>query len=430
MKLFRSAGLRGTVTVPGDKSVSHRALLLGALSEGTTHIHGFLSSADCLSTLRCFSQMGVSIRREGSEVTVEGVGLRGLKAPGKPLDAGNSGTTMRLLSGILAGQDFPVTIGGDASLSRRPMKRIMAPLAAMGCDITSQKGNDCAPLVIHGGKLHGISWKTPVASAQVKSAILLAGLYADGPTTVTEPALSRDHTERMLSACGVSVSQEGTSVTIQPAASLQPQDITVPRDISSAAYFLAAGLLVPGSDILIKNVGINPTRAGILQVAERMGADLTVESFTLAGGEPVADIRVRTSALHATEVGGAEIPTLIDELPVIALMAACAEGTTVIRDAAELRVKESDRIAVMAEGLSKLGARVTATEDGFIIEGGKPLKGAVVNSHGDHRAAMTFAVAGLVAGIRETQILDAQCVNISYPSFFDDLHALEVSKEQ
>ena len=425
MKTSRSSGLRGTVTVPGDKSISHRAVLFGSIAQGSTVVKGFLQGADCLSTVSCFRKLGIEIENEGGIVTVHGKGLHGLCAPSEILDCGNSGTTTRLISGILAGQDFPVTLTGDESIQKRPMKRIIDPLTQMGASITSIRGNGCAPLAIRGGHLHGIRYATPVASAQVKSAILLAGLYADGVTEVIEPSLSRNHTELMLRGFGADISSEGTTASVRPASELYGQDITVPGDISSAAYFIAAGLLVPHSEILIQNVGINPTRAGILTVCRDMGADLTLLNERSAGGEPVADILVRTSDLKATEIGGSVIPALIDELPVIALMACFAQGTTVIRDAAELRVKESDRIAVMTENLSAMGAHIEAAEDGMIIEGGHPLKGAVVDSHLDHRIAMTFAIAGMLAS-KETQVLGAHCVNISYPSFYDDLHRLEI----
>ena len=425
MKLTRSSGLRGTVTVPGDKSISHRAVLFGSIARGTTRVRGFLQGADCLSTISCFRKLGIDIENENGIVTVHGKGLRGLTAPSEVLDCGNSGTTTRLISGILAGQNFESTLTGDDSICRRPMRRIMEPLSLMGAEIESVRGNGCAPLRIRGGRLHGIDYHTPVASAQVKSAILLAGLYADGPTSVTEPSLSRNHTELMLRGFGADISSSGATATLQPGNELTGQEITVPGDISSAAYFIAAGLLIPDSEILIRNVGVNPTRAGILEVCKAMHADLTLLNERVIGGEPVADILVRSSKLQAAEIGGSLIPFLIDELPVIALMACFAEGTTVIRDAAELRVKESDRIAVMTENLSAMKATVTATEDGMIIEGGRPLCGAVVDSHLDHRIAMTFTIAGMLAS-RETQVLGAQCVGISYPSFYDDLHRLEL----
>ena len=366
--------------------------------------------------------MGVSIDNLGDTVLVHGNGLHGLKKPEQVLDCGNSGTTTRLISGILSAQDFSVTLTGDASIQKRPMKRIMEPLSQMGADITSVNGNGCAPLAINGRLLHGIHYQSPVASAQVKSAILLAGLYAKGETKVTEPSLSRNHTELMLKEFGADVRTEDTTAIIQPAEELFAKDIAVPGDISSAAFFLAAGLIIPNSEILIKNVGINPTRDGMIRVCQAMGGDLTLLNVRKTG-EPVADILVRTSSLHGTDIHGDIIPTLIDELPMIAAMACFAEGDTIIRDAAELKVKESNRIAVMVENLSAMGADVEETADGMIIHGGKPLHGAVIDSHLDHRIAMTFAItAALAEG--ETEILGAGCVNISYPNFYQDLKTL------
>lgn len=422
MKFKKCNGLHGEVTIPGDKSISHRSVMFGSLAKGTTKITGFLQGADCLSTISCFQSMGVSIENMGDTVLVHGNGLHGLKKPEQVLDCGNSGTTTRLISGILCAQDFSVTLTGDASIQKRPMKRIMEPLSQMGAEIQSLNGNGCAPLLIQGRSLHGIHYQSPVASAQVKSAILLAGLYADGETRVTEPSLSRNHTELMLKEFGADVRTEGTTAIIQPAKELFAKEIAVPGDISSAAFFLAAGLMIPNSEILIKNVGINPTRDGMIRVCQAMGGDLTMQNIR-ENGEPVADILVRTSNLHGTDIHGSIIPTLIDELPMIAAMACFAEGDTIIRDAAELKVKESNRIAVMVENLSAMGADVEETEDGMIIHGGKPLHGAVIDSHLDHRIAMTFAVtAGMVEG--ETDILGAECVNISYPNFYEDFEHL------
>ena len=423
MKLSPAKSIRGSVTVPGDKSISHRSVMLGSIARGTTEIHGFLEGADCLSTISCFRHMGVDIENKNGVVTVHGKGLRGLSAPSAPLDCGNSGTTTRLISGILAAQDFSAVLTGDASIQKRPMGRIITPLSMMGADIKSIHGNGCAPLHITGSPLHGIHYNSPVASAQVKSSILLAGLYADGETRVTEPYISRDHSERMLSAFGADIHTEGTTAILQPTKQLYGQKILVPGDISSAAFFIAAGLIVPDSEILIKNVGINPTRDGILRVCKAMNADVELLNVNTASGEPTADLLVRSGKLTGTAIEGAIIPTLIDELPVIAAMACYAEGTTVIRDAAELKVKESNRIAVMVENLTAMGADVTETEDGMIIHGGKPLHGAVIDSKKDHRIAMTFAVAALGAS-GETEILDADCVNISYPGFYGDLERL------
>lgn len=422
MKFQKISGLSGEVNVPGDKSISHRAVMFGALAKGKTQITGFLRGADCLSTISCFRQLGISIEENADRILVEGKGLHGLSAPADVLDTGNSGTTTRLISGILAGQKFTSVLNGDASIQKRPMKRIMTPLSQMGASIRSLRGNDCAPLEITGSALHGISYLSPVASAQVKSAILLAGLYADGETSVTEPAVSRNHTELMLKSFGADVRTEGLTAAIQPEPALHGMDILVPGDISSAAYFIAAGCLVPNAEILIRNVGINPTRDGILRVAKEMGADITLlnEKNT---GEPVADLLVRSSRLHGITIGGDIIPTLIDELPVIAVMAAAADGTTVIKDAAELKVKESDRIAVVTENLSAMGCDITAAEDGMIIHGGHELHGAVIGSHSDHRIAMSFAVAAMIAD-GETEIRDADCVRISYPDFYHDMEML------
>ena len=369
MKIKRIKGLKGTVSIPGDKSISHRSIMLGSIAEGTTEVHNFLQGADCLSSIACFRQMGIDIENDGDIVRIHGQGLHGLKRPENILDTGNSGTTTRLMSGILAGQNFDCTINGDASIQSRPMRRIITPLSLMGASIESLRGNDCAPLKITGQKLHGIHYDSPVSSAQVKSAILLAGLYADGETSVTEPVLSRNHTELMLGACGGDIRSEGTTATLRPVKRLEAQKIIVPGDISSAAYFMAAGLIVPDSEICIENVGINPTRDGMVKVCQAMGGNISLENIHDVCGEPVADIVVRSSSLHGTVVEGPIIPTLIDELPIIAVMAAFAEGQTIIRDAAELKVKESDRIAVMAENLSAMGVDITPTEDGMIING-------------------------------------------------------------
>ena len=422
MEIKKLNHLRGQLTIPGDKSISHRAVMFGSLAKGTTRITHFLEGADCLSTISCFRKMGITIEKNSSEVLVHGNGLHGLSAPSEILDEGNSGTTTRLISGILAGQSFSSVLNGDASIQSRPMKRIIAPLTAMGADISSQRGNGCAPLSINGRPLNAIHYNSPVASAQVKSCVLLAGMYADGITSVTEPVLSRNHTEIMLNYFGARVTSDNTTASICPEPSLEAREIQVPGDISSAAYFIAAGLLIPGSEILLKNVGINPTRDGILRVCKAMGADIALlnETFT---GEPTADLLVRTSSLHGTTIGGEIIPTLIDEIPMIAVLAAFAEGTTVIRDAQELKVKESDRIAVMAENLRRMGADVIPTDDGMIIHGGKPLHGASIDSHLDHRIAMSFAVAGAVCD-GSLSIEGGECVNISYPEFYSDLYSL------
>lgn len=423
MKFKPCNRLHGEITVPGDKSISHRSVMFGSIAQGTTEVSNFLQGADCISTISCFRQMGVEIQNQGDTVLIHGNGLRGLKKPDQVLDCGNSGTTTRLISGILSAQNFTVTLTGDASIQKRPMKRIMEPLSLMGAQINSINGNDCAPLEITGQPLHGIHYQSPVASAQVKSAILLAGLYADSNTCVTEPSVSRNHTELMLKSFGADIHTEGTSAIITPADELYGQSIMVPGDISSAAFFLAAGLLVPNSEILIKNVGINPTRDGILRVLKDMGGNITMMNVQMSG-EPTADILVRSSALHGVTIGGEIIPTLIDELPVLAALSCFAEGKTVIKDAAELKIKESNRIEVMVKNLSAMGAKVEETEDGMIIHGGKPLYGAVIDSKLDHRIAMTFAVASCMAE-GETEILGAECVNISYPGFYEDLARLK-----
>lgn len=412
--------LNGEITVPGDKSVSHRAIMLGSLSEGTTEVINFLQSADCLSTIQCFSQMGVTVENKKDVVYIHGNGLKGLKKPKEILDVGNSGTTIRLMSGILSAQEFDVDIAGDASIGKRPMNRIITPLSMMGANITSILHNNCAPLHINGSKLKAIHYQSPVASAQVKSSILLAGLYADGPTSVTEPYVSRNHTELMFQSFGIPLTTTDTTVTVQPVSKLKARKVIVPGDISSAAYFIAAGLIVPNSKVVIKNVGINPTRDGILKVCKQMGAKIKLLNVTDTNGEPTADLIVESSELTGTVIGGSLIPTLIDELPIIAVLACHAKGQTIIKDASELKVKESNRIDIMVKNLSLMGADVTATEDGMIINGGKELHGAKIESYMDHRIAMTFAVASLIS-TGETEILHSECVDISYPNFYSDL---------
>ena len=436
MEIQTAKGLRGEIQIPGDKSISHRSVMFGALAKGTTEITHFLQGADCLSTIGCFREMGIEIENTNKKIIVHGKGLHGLSAPSKILDVGNSGTTTRLISGILSGQPFASTLSGDASLNSRPMNRIMEPLQMMGADIQSKFINGCAPLLINANlpvgekpTLTGIHYHSKVASAQVKSALLLAGLYAEGVTTVTEPNLSRNHTELMLNEFGAQVTTkmnpDGSAViSISPCEELYGHAIVVPGDISSAAYFIAAGLLVPNSELLIQNVGINPTRAGILKVCEAMGANITYLNQRTGNGEPTADLLVKTSSLHGTTIEGALISTLIDEIPVIAVMAAFAEGTTIIKDAAELKVKETDRIWTTTEGLKSLGVDVTPTEDGMIIYGGKPVHGGVINSYLDHRIAMAFAIAGLAAE-GTTTILDSQCVDVSYPDFFQTLEKIQ-----
>lgn len=421
MQIQPCGPLRGEITVPGDKSISHRAVMLGALANGTTHITGFLMGEDCLSTIECFRKMGVEIEMTENEVIVEGVGLHGLCEPEETLYTGNSGTTTRLLCGILAGQPFTATLNGDASIQKRPMGRVIKPLREMGASIEGKNDNYC-PLTLYPSELHGIEYRLPVASAQLKSAILLAGLYAEGQTTVIEPAPSRDHTERMFRALGVEVETEGNTITLEPPEDLHAVDIAVPGDISSAAFFLVAGAIVPGSALTIKNVGVNPTRTGILDVLREMGADIT-ESNLRDDAEPVCDLTVRHSRLHGVEIGGSIIPRLIDELPVLAVAAAFAEGETVIRDAQELKVKESNRIAAMVTELTRAGVDVEETDDGMIIHGGKTPCGASFETYKDHRIAMSLAVLALAAQT-SSRINDPEVVSISYPDFFHTLETL------
>lgn len=419
-----SKALRGEITIPGDKSISHRAVMFGAISDGMTEITNFLQGADCLSTISCFRKMGIEIENTRERILIHGKGLHGLSEPSEILDAGNSGTTTRLISGILAGQKFPCELTGDASIRKRPMNRIITPLSMMGASIESVHDNGCAPLRIQGHPLHAIHYMSPVASAQVKSCVLLAGLYGDGKTAVTEPALSRNHTEIMLRSFGAEITSEGTTASILPEPVLHGQRICVPGDISSAAYFIVAGLIVPGSEILIRNVGINPTRDGILRVCRTMGGDITLLNQKVSGGEPTADILVRyTPSLKGCVIEGDIIPALIDEIPIIAIAAAFAKGTTVIRNAEELKIKESNRLDIMVRHLSAMGADIIGTDDGMVIQGGTTLKGTQLDSFLDHRIAMSFAVAALAAdGV--TSVKDADCVNISYPAFYHDLKKL------
>lgn len=412
-------GVRGEVTVPGDKSISHRAVMLGAIADGTTHIRGFLKGADCLSTIDCFRQMGIDIEVSDEVITVHGKGLHGLTKPQDILYTGNSGTTTRLLCGLLSAQPFDTDITGDSSICRRPMGRVTKPLSLMGADIE----NEYCPLHIHGKKLKGINYNMTVASAQVKTALILAGLYADGDTVINEIEKSRDHTELMLGAMGANITVNGLQICVGKTDRLMPQEITVPGDISSAAFFLVLGAIMPDSDITIKNVGINPTRTGIIDVLLDMGANIEIFNERIATGEPVADIRVRTSKLKGVKIGGAIIPRLIDELPVIAVASLFAEGTTVITDAQELKVKETDRIKAVTDELKKCGADIIPTDDGMIINGNKPLHGADFEVYGDHRMAMSLAIAAQLAEGPST-LSDISCVAVSYPDFFNDFYGL------
>lgn len=420
-------GLTGTIRIPGDKSISHRSVMFSAIAKGKVRVMNFLEAADCLSTAACMRTLGAGVARQADgALLVTGVGLHGLKEPQGVLDAGNSGTTLRLLLGISAAQPFFSAFAGDASLSGRPMARVIEPLSRMGAVIKGRAGNRFLPLAVlpREGRLRAMDYESPVASAQVKSAILLAGLYADSGTTLKEPALSRDHTERMLGAFGATLRREGTTVTIEPADELfSPEEIIVPGDISSAAYWLVAASLIEGSDLVLEDVGVNPTRTGILEVFSDMGADITLSNERESGGEALADIRVRAASLRGVSFGGAIIPRLIDEIPILAVAALFAEGDTVISGAAELRVKETDRLKAVTTELNRLApGAVEATEDGMIIRGDRALSPAVCRTYDDHRMAMSLAVAG-AAG--EGVTLDAPaCINISYPSFFETLDNL------
>lgn len=409
----------GQIKVPGDKSISHRAVMLGSLANGVTEISGFLKGADCLSTIDCFRKMGIDIDINGENVTVHGNGLRGLKKPDEMLYTGNSGTTTRLLCGILAGQNFDTSITGDASIQKRPMGRVVKPLSMMGAKIE----NEYCPLYITGTKLHGIDYKMPVASAQVKTAIILAGLYAYGETVIHEIEKSRDHTELMLSAMGADLTVDNLDITVKPTNDLTAVNVDVPGDISSAAFFLVLGAIMPNSQITVTNVGINPTRTGIIDVLKDMGADITLENVHTSAGETVADITVRSSSLKGTTVGGDIIPRLIDELPIIAVAAVFADGQTVIKDAQELKVKETNRIRAVVDEFNKCGIDITETDDGMIINGGKSIHGAYFKTYGDHRMAMSLTVLAQLAD-GESTLDDSDCACVSYPTFFDDFYKL------
>lgn len=413
-----AAGVRGAIAVPGDKSISHRSIMFGSLARGTTIVRGFLRGEDTISTLKAFRAMGVNACDDGEVIRIQGAGLHGLKEPVDVLDCGNSGTSMRLLTGMLAGQNFFSVLSGDQYLRNRPMGRVIEPLAGMGATIFGRAGGTRAPLAIQGRTLKGISFSSPVASAQVKSALLLAGLYADGETRVTEPSLSRDHSERMLRYFGADIEPLSNGARIRGGRILEGREVHVPGDISSAAFFIVAALLVPDSELLITGVGMNPTRTGIIDILLRMGASIEQLNFSETSGEPVADLLVRSSSLHGIEIGGELVPRAIDEFPVICVAASCAEGKTVLRDARELRVKETDRIAAMAANLSKAGVSVVETEDGMEITGGGRLLGCTADSFGDHRIAMSMIMAGLVAK-GETTVTDVGCISTSFPSFIE-----------
>lgn len=424
--LSPARSLRGEISVPGDKSISHRSIMLGSLAQGTTLVRGFLHGEDNHATLKAFRAMGVTIEElADGDLRIDGRGLHGLAEPADVLDCGNSGTTIRLMTGLLSGQTFFSVLTGDRYLRKRPMKRVLAPLATMGAQIWGRGGGDLAPLAIHGGPLKGTEYASPISSAQVKSALLLAGLYADGPTTVREPHLSRDHSERMLRYFGAEVRPFEGGVTVAPQPQLEGREVAVPGDISSAAFFMVAALIVPGAELLIRNVGVNPTRSGIIDILQAMGGSIELLNTRELSGEPVADLLVRGSSLKGIEIGGAVVPRAIDEFPVISVAASFAEGTTTIRDAKELRVKETDRIAAMVEELTTLGGRVEARNDGMVIDGVESFNGGAVKSHGDHRIAMSMAIAALRARA-EVSIDDTACTATSFPNFWSLLKKIRV----
>ncbi len=409
--------LHGELTVPGDKSISHRAAMFASICNGVSVIKNFSSAIDCQTTLDCMNQLGADIHKSSLDITVQGKGLRSLSGTNEVLDCGNSGTTMRLLCGLLAGQAFSTVLTGDASLRRRPMDRILRPLNMNGANISGNKSDRFAPLCIKGEKMGDVHYELPVASSQVKSAVLLAGLYASGNVAVVEPVASRDHTERMLAYCGVDISRNGKVISLGKKRQLQAREFLIPGDISSAAFLIALGLLLPDSQLTLNDVGINPTRTGLFTVLEKMGANIVIENERVVANEPVGNIKVRTAILKAVEVGGSLIPKLIDELPLIAVIATQAKGRTVVKDALELRIKESDRIAAIVSALKKMGANIEESQDGFIVEGPTPLHGAVCESHDDHRIAMALSVAAWIAE-GESTIRNADCVGISFPEFY------------
>ncbi|MCH7624442.1 MAG: 3-phosphoshikimate 1-carboxyvinyltransferase [Chloroflexi bacterium] len=423
--------VEAVITPPGDKSISHRAALLNSIADGNAHVSNFCVGDDRASMLRCLRGLGAKIRKHaGCDISgsdecfeIRGVGLDGLSEPGTALNAGNSGTTMRLVTGLLAAQPFFSVITGDRSLRNRPMKRIATPLTSMGAMISGRRDGSLAPLAVNGGNLRGIDYEMPVASAQLKSSILIAGLYAKGRTTVRQPALSRDHTERMMGAMGADVVTEGLDVTVRPSR-LKSINVNVPCDISGASFWMVAGCCHPNARVRVKSVGINPSRAGVLEVLQSMGAKVRLENVVEAGGEPSADIVAESSDLVGIELSGDIIPRIIDEIPVLALAACFARGTTVIRDAGELRVKESDRISATVDGLRRLGANIEETDDGMIIKGGARLRGAACDGFGDHRIAMTMGIAGLVAD-GETTVVGAEAASVSYPEFWDTLRGIQ-----
>jgi 3-phosphoshikimate 1-carboxyvinyltransferase len=412
-----AASVRGEIIVPGDKSISHRSIMLGAIANGVTVVRGFLRGEDNLSTMHAFRAMGVEINDDGETIRITGCGLHGLKEPGDVLDCGNSGTTIRLITGLLSGQSFFSVVTGDQYLRKRPMKRVVEPLSRMGARIAGRNGGTLAPLAINGGSLKGIDYQSPVSSAQIKSSLMLAGLYADGETSVSEPSLSRDHSERMFRLFGASLIRNDNGVTVRGGVELTAQEVTVPGDISSATFFIVAALIAPNSELLIKNVGVNPSRTGVIDILQAMGGNIQLLDEREVSGEPVADILVRSSRLKGIAITGSVVPRAIDEFPAICVAAAQAEGVTSIRDAKELRVKETDRITAIADNLRKLGITVTETEDGMDITGSEQLLGGTVGSCGDHRIAMSMSVAALVASSAIT-VTDIACVATSFPTFF------------
>lgn len=415
--------LRGTLTVPGDKSITHRAIILSALADGDAVLSNYCPGEDCLHTAQAFRAMGVAIDIAADRMRIAGKGLRGLREPDSIVDCGNSGTGIRLLAGVLAGQDFFSVLTGDDSIRRRPMGRVVGPLREMGALIAGRRGGELAPLAVSGARLRGIAYRSPVASAQVKSAVLLAGLFAEGPTSVTEPALSRDHTERLFDYLGIPVTRSGLTVGLVGQRAFAAKDIHIAGDLSAAAFFLTGASVVPESDVTITGVGVNPTRTGILEILRDMGAKIDLVNPRVQAGEPVADLRVRSAPLRGIAIGADRIPQTIDEFPILCVAAACAQGETVISGASELRVKESDRIATMATELRRMGAEIEERPDGMRIGGGRPLKGALCQSHGDHRVAMSMTIAGLVAD-GETKVEDTACVATSFPGFDKKLRGL------
>ena len=416
--------LRGTFELIGDKSISHRSIMFSAISKGNNKVSNFLMGQDCLSTVSCFRKMGVDIEIAGKDVFIKGNGIRGLKPPTDILDVGNSGTTIRLIMGILAGNDFESTLIGDASIGKRPMKRVTAPLRMMGCDITGKDDANFTPITVRGGHLHSIDYKMPVASAQVKSAIILASLYADGQSIIREKVKSRNHTEIMLKAFGADIKEDGLDIIVNPVDELFNQDIYVPGDISSAAFIIVGALISEGSEVLIKNVGLNETRTGIIDVIKNMNGNIEIIDERVVGGEKVGDLLVRYSKdLTATTIDKTIIPRLIDEIPVIAVLATQAEGTTIIKDAQELKVKESNRIKTVVDNLKKMGADIEELEDGMIIKGKTKLHGAAIETFKDHRIAMSFSIADLISDSR-VMLDDTNCINISFPGYFDLLKSL------